>query len=419
MSIKDYFKMSLLNLFRDKKKIGYILITFICVILCTALLTFSHNLETLLNVTISKNLGYRSLTTMPRIEDPEAEVFEYDLEKDVKDLLSIEHVVDVFSQNYRNVIIYDTDLKNENLDGAVTLNRATSKTLPLIIAGRGFEEGERGVAICPKKFYPSTDPLFINKDYLLDGYKLLNTTFNVEFYNYISDGINPPVKNEKFTKSFRIIGLYDTSQVMADSTTCYVQKEDIMEISDTQDSQDDSMVMGLDVVIDDVKNMEYVNKKMESAGFELIEQAFKVDMNFVTMIRLSIAAILSIVLFTIVILTSSYTKKKINREEKTIGVLRACGYSKKVIKLQYIMELLITNLFIFALGLLVFLIIYYFALENVGFLVGLNLMIGVRIGLFTILLSLLLTVGLPCLIISRHISRKCKLNIVELIGNEE
>lgn len=419
MRIKDYFKASLLNLFRDKKKTGYILITFICVLLCTALLVFSHNLETLLNVTISKNLGYRSLTTIPRIADLEAEIFKYDLEKDIKDLLSIEHVVDVFTQNHRNVIIYNTDLKNKNLDGAVTLVRGTSKTLPLIIAGQGFKEGERGVAICPRKFYPNMDPLFINKNHLLDGYKLLNTTFNVEYYDYISDGVNPPVKNEKFTKSFKIIGLYDVAQVMADSTTCYVPKEDVIEISDIKDPQDDSMVAGLDVVIDDIKNMEYVNKEMEAAGFKWIEQGFKVDINFITMIRLSIATILSIVLFTIVILTSSYTKKKINREEKTIGVLRACGYSKKVIKLQYIIELLITNLFIFTLGLLIFLIIYSFALGNIEFLVGLNLMIGVRIGLFAIVLSLLLTVGLPCLIISRHISKKCKLHIVKLIGNEE
>jgi hypothetical protein len=67
----------------------------------------------------------------------------------------------------------------------------------------------------------------------------------------------------------------------------------------------------------------------------------------------------------------------------------------------------------------VFLIIYSFALGNVEFLVGLNLMIGVRVGLFSIVLSLLLIVGLPCLIISGHISKKCKLSIVELIGNEE
>lgn len=427
MIIKDYFKASLLNLFRDKKKISYILVTLICVLLCIALLVFSRNVEKLLNVTISKDVGFRTLTTMPRIENVEAEEQKYDLEKDIDDLLNIKYVVDVFSNNYRGVVLYDTNLKNENLDGTVTLLRGTSNTLPLIVAGRGFEGGEKGVAICPQKFYPNLDPLIINKKHLIDGNKLLNTAFTVEYHNYILDKFDKSTVNETFTKSFKIIGLYDTGQVMNDNGTCYIPAEDVMEIEDTErtiiSETNESYALslsGINIVIDNLKNVEYVTKEIEELGFKFTALDSEVDVGFVNIIRMSIAAMLSVVLFTIVILTSSYTKKKINREEKTIGILRTCGYSKTTVKWQYVLELLITNLFIFIIGITMFLIIYFIALQNVNFLVGINLMMGgIRVGIFPLVLSFLITVGLPCLIVSFYISKKCKLDIVKLIGDEE
>lgn len=419
MSLKDNFEIALLSLSRDKKKFFYIFITFICVILCLAILTFSHNLELLLNVTISKNLGYRTITTMPRVVDTNADIYEYDIDNDIKELLDINYVVDAFSNQYRGIVLYDSSFKNNNLDGTITLNRGTANTLPIITMGRKFKEGETGVAICPEKFYPNMNPLSINKKNIINGKDILNQTFSVSYYNYITEDGITPIKNETFSKKFKIVGLYDTTQVMLDSGTCFISKEDLIDIVDKETEVYNAGVNGLNIVVDDIKNVEYVRNKMKEMNFQFIEMDSNVDFGFVTILRLSLAIILCIVLFTIFIITSSYTKKKLNSEEKMIGVLRTCGYTKNMVKLKYAIELLILNSIIFIIGTITFLILYYICIDNISFLVGINYIIGIRLSLFTILLSFILMVGIPCITLLLNINEKCKLNIVTLIGNEE
>lgn len=429
MNIKDYFKMSSLAMIRGKKKLSYILVILILVILSLGLFVFRHNIEKLIYNTLTKDIGYRTIVTGFRTkaggfsvggnETSDALKLENDIKKDIEDFLNIEHVLDAFNSNNWNTVLV-SDLANENVDGTITLLRGSIKILPQITAGKTFEEGETGVAICPEKFYPNFEPLQINKDKIIDGHTLLNASFTVEYNDYILNNLHRPEKNQTFTKEFKIVGLYDNSQRMNDNGVCYISVGDITEITNTENAWNKSVLPTLVAVVDTVDNIDNVISQAEKLGFENISLGSSLNMDLINIIRLSIVSVFCLILFTIIILTSAYVKKKINREEKTIALLRTYGYSKNTIRYLYVLEILVTNSFIFIIGIAIFLTSYFIALQNVVILVTANLMIGgITIGSLSLIFTFLITVALPCLITTLHINKKCSQDIIKLIGNEE
>lgn len=169
MSIKDYLKTSWLLLCREKKKLIYSIVTFLCCIVSIGILLFNNNINTLLNRSLSNVVGYRTIITWPK-------EFSGTSEKDITDLSNIEHVIDVYDGKYRETIIRETNFANDILDGTITLLRGEKDNLPNIVAGRGFEEGETGVALCPTLFFPTSDTPLINSKYLIDGNTILGKT---------------------------------------------------------------------------------------------------------------------------------------------------------------------------------------------------------------------------------------------------
>ena len=90
MSKKDYFKLALVEVLRSVKRV-YIFIILICTILTLGLFIFNHNINKMVNIISTKEIGYRSLSVIPRFINGE-----YDLDKDVEDLARLNHVIDVF-----------------------------------------------------------------------------------------------------------------------------------------------------------------------------------------------------------------------------------------------------------------------------------------------------------------------------------
>ncbi len=429
MSIKDYFKMSSLAMIRGKKKLSYILVILILVILSLVLFVFRHNIEKIIYNTLTKDIGYRTIVTGFRTEAGGFSVgenetsdvlkLENDIKNDIEIFLNMEQVLDAFSSNNWSTVLV-SNLADENIDGTVTLLRGSIKILPSIMAGRTFEEGETGVAICPEQFYPNFEPLQIDKNKIIDGHTLLNTSFTVEYNDYILNDLRRLEKNQTFTKEFKIVGLYDNSQRMNDNGVCYISVKDITEITNTENAWNKSTVPTLVAVINSVDNVDDVINQAEKLGFENISLGSGLNMELISIIRLSIVGVFLLVLFTIIILTSAYVKKKINREEKMIGVLRTYGYSKKTIKYLYVLEILMTNSFIFIIGIIIFLTSYFIALQNVAILVTASFIIGgITIGSLSLIFTFLITVALPCFITAFQINKKCSQDIIRLIGNEE
>ena len=283
MSMKDYLKMSFLLLYREKGKKIYTLVILLCCIITIGILLFNGNIETLLNRGLSNVIEFRTLSVKQRksIEDNEP------LKSDIADLLNVEHVVDVYEDNYRETIITETNLANKNLDGTVTLLRGKPNTLPTIVEGRNFEEGETGVVICPVSFFSTYDSILTDRRYIIDGRTLLGKTFTVKYHNYLKNNkTGELIEDQTFSKEFKIIGLYDVSERFNDTNTCYISAQDLNEIVNTKNSwekeQYDSKIKILhnwEVVVDSIDNVNYVANQIENLGFEISGYVASIDIN--------------------------------------------------------------------------------------------------------------------------------------------
>lgn len=402
---------------------------------------FIYNFRNLYIDTIQKNISFRTLSVSPKVdfeyfeENKESlrwnEYLENAYDKAINELLKINHVQEVYNQEYRNIFPEESSFKNDYLDGRMGLLYGSINSLPRVIKGRTFKENERNVAICPIKFYPSTveaDNLGIpkiNKSYMIDGQTILGTTFTVT-YN-VHDATLEEVG--KATNSFKIVGLYSSEKTMNSYGECYIPAKDIIEMTHKEninninnDISDDGhfsySYMNLDVIIDKTTNVEFTNNEIEKLGY-YVSKGASIDTELVTIINISSTVIVIIVLFAVIILTWSYIKKKIINETKTIGILRTSGYIKKDIKKIYLLEIILTNILSYIIGLILFNVIYLLFRET-QFYMGL-LYLGVRISMNYIifLFSFMIMILLPALISHFSVSKKMKTDIGPLISNEE
>lgn len=431
MNMKDYFKTSLLTIVRGKKKFIYSLVILILVILSSGLFVYRNNTERLIHYGLTKEIGYRSFAADVRLPEKimviENGVRTMDfakidaaIKKDIEDISKINHVIDAFDCTYWETVV-TSDFANDKVDGTVTLLRGTPKILPPIVAGRIFKEGENGVAICPRHFYPNFEPREVSSDSVIDGYTILDTDFNIEYHEYKEVERNLEIVNT-YTKKFKIVGLYDSFQRINDNGVCYISAEDLTEIKDIQQSYNkaDTGVPMLNIITDDIKNLDYVRNQLEELGFKNITVGAEINTEMVNTIRISFISVFALILLTIIILIPMYAKWRIKREEKRIGILRACGYSKITVKYLYIIELFLLHIFIYIIGTTIFLIGYFIAIQKIQFLINASYMLGgLKIGITSLIFTFLLTVILPCLITAFHVNKKCNQDIISLIGEQE
>jgi len=416
MNIKDYFNIAAKNIVRGDKNKFYIIIIVILAVLTLGIQIFRINFNNFLEASYTKNIGFRSLVLKPK---PELK----DLGK--SELLGIDHVDDVYSSAYGFKGGY-TDFKNDNLNGYVELLYGSIKTLPAIIKGRTFKEKERNVAICPINFYPddSVYSLNIKDKYIIDGNKLLSKSFTIKYLNYVSknDESSENSEQEELTKSFEIVGLYNNEQTINFNNQCFIPAIDIIEMIDGKSKQtvkeNNDSYWSFTVIVDNLNNIDKVIRKAKNLGYERIRVQNQIDVKLVNTVEIACTLVLVVVLFAVILLTSSYIKKKILNETKIIGILRACGYRSTNTTIMYLCETFFIHLFSFIIGFILFLIIYIIAkikfFDKFAY-IG----IDISINWVAVLISIIIIILIPSIITIYYISQRNRLNIVKLIGDDE
>lgn len=417
MKVIDYLAIVKLNIFRDKNKKFLILIFTLCTILSLLILTFRSSFFTYINNSITKNIGFRTLSVGAELE----------MENNGLDRLkTIDHVVDVYDSQ-SGFISLESDFKNKNFDGYITFLYGGSYSLPLNIIGSSFKETDKGVAICPINFYPSNSiyELKMDDNQVLDGHKLLNTTFEVTYHSYKYDG-QKVVESGTSTKDFKIIGLYNNAEVMTLNNECYISPADLNELIEvsklktTTDIPDDGYkeAYGFMAIVDSAKNIELVSKKLKEAGFSSVDLQNQIDSTLLNIIIVSSNITVALVLFTVIVMNASYIKKKVQNEADVIGIFRANGYKKNTINCIYLTELFFTNLLSYLLGFIIFIVIYLIAKYTIlNFLYYLG--IAISINPLDLLISFLLIVVVSVFLSVYYIIKKTNCEITELIRSEE
>lgn len=417
MSFFDELKLSILLMVREKKKIFYVLLIFLISILSLLILNFNDNVGELMLKYLNNNIGFRTVNVMQRSNYVENSG-EESLLKDVNEIANMEHVIDAYQSDYREVVIRQSDFENDKLDGTITLKRAVEQTLPTIKAGKKIEN--EGVMVCPIAFYPNYNPLEIYKDNIINGNDLLNNKYKVYFYNYVLDENKRPIENELLSYEFEVIGLYDNTETLDDNGVCYIPAEDLKKIIDAQKLENEknsniSIDYSIDVVVDDINNVTNVENELENNGFEVLGTISTFDIQTINIIRIVIIVVLFISISSSFIISSLYIRKKMINEQKTIAILKTSGYLKKNIITIYVMQTLILNLIIYLLSIILFNISFYIIINRIPLLIGIDLLMGkIKLRCLPYIISFVIVVIIPSIITLFGIKKMYKYDISKL-----
>ncbi len=414
---KYHLKNLFIKITRDKNNIFFIILLVISTIMLIGSITFNKNFNEYIEENINKNINFRVLSVSNKQD-------EADLGKE--ELLSIEHVQDVYSSVYGTFLI-DSNFANEDLDGKITPQYLPKSTVIHSLIGSQIGENDTGVAIIPKDFYPdnSVYEYNINAKNIIDGESLIGKEFTITYYTRKFENMKF-VNDEKLTKTFTVIGVYDNKEFMNYNNDIFISQIDIDEIAKAKipinDNPDIEITQiddySFNVVVDSLENVESVTEKILEHNFSNVEPSMEIDEGVINTIKISCLVIAIISIAVIILIVLLYMRKKLIRESNYIGILRASGYTKTNVTIQYLFETIITSIITYIIG-CILLILLCVILKNIVF-NSFNY-IGYNIRIF----STDFIIGFVILILTSSISSlymihmKLKSNIINLIESRE
>lgn len=408
MTIIEMLRFSLLRIKRHKENIYFILIMAIFTIILLTALNVYYNINSFIDKSINSNIGFRTISVSPK--------FDYnDLGQD--ELSKINHVIEVYSSFYDSAVI-ESDLTINGLDGKVELLYGTNNTIPDIVYGTTITK--KGETVCPINFYPDSSVYSskINESKILPNEKYLNKNFNVKYYSYEFIG-NRLVEKDEFIKSLKIVRFYDNKKNLNFNNQCYVLPEDMKDVRNATIIDDsNSSTPYFSVVVDDVKNVKYVENELQKLKYTNFETKNLIDSELINIISLSCLITLILVVLIVIFISGFYTKKRMINEMKFIGVLKVCGYDSKLIHQLYFYQTLIINSISSLLGFVIF-TFGFSIIKNKFFNIFKNVGITFSISMFSVLLTFLIVVGLSLIFTTFRTIKLTNKKIRDLIQSWE
>lgn len=344
MNLKNSCIYSWLKTIRYKKNIYYLLILLLCSLILMGILTYRKYLFTDIE-NIESQIDFRTLIVLPN----EELFYEYGLDYDYgfEKIAEVEHVLEVYYSQYNIYPTISDTYKSEAYTGDIDLRYGSEYTLPEVTVGETFTKSDRNVAICPEKFYPSSE----DNGKVIEARDLIGTTFNTQNEIYEKDVQEYDIYEMEFT----IIGLYDAVSNKYTANTCFISGSDMIELyNNTLSNMNSDILSAHLVVVDDVKNIDEVVIALEKIGFTAELYGF-IDDDMINKINIICIVMMITVVLCIIIITAFYVRKKIINSSYDIGILKAIGYKNKKIRMLMLLE----NIWISLIALLIAIIVYF------------------------------------------------------------
>lgn len=354
--IWDYLKNALRNIKRNKKNKILIIIFCLLFFLLFIDVIIIKNFYEYYDYSINKNIGFRTLYVYnPNKTQEEA----------INEINKLEHVSEVYISNYGETAV-NFKFNDTDSDGWIGLKYGSINTAPSSISGKNISDLQSGEIICPYEFYPDSNYssiLDIDESKFLSEKDTLNRTITISYKSINSEIINNQVVETSIVhnKEIKIVGLYDENVFRNGINVCYATLEDIKEIENAYNpflaTQD---FASLNVIVDDKTNVKEVRKNIQNLGEYIIEKETiaHIDKTF-TSILFSLTIIFAIIVIgSILFILKNYINKKVKSESKYLGILRSCGYTKKQVIIQEIVENNLILLISFIVSATIFTIIF-------------------------------------------------------------
>ena len=354
--IWDYLKNALRNIKRNKKNKILIIIFCLLFFLLFIDVIIIKNFYEYYDYSINKNIGFRTLYVYNSSTTPD---------EAIKEINKLEHVSEVYISNYGETAV-NFKFNDNGSDGWIGLKYGSINTAPSSISGKNISDLQPGEIICPYEFYPDSNYssiLDIDESKFLSEKEILNRTITISYKSINSEIIDNQVVETStvHTKEMKIVGLYDENVFRNGINVCYATIEDIKEIENAYNpflaTQD---FASLNVIVDEKTNIKEVRKNIQNLGGYIVEKETiaHIDKTF-TSILFSLTFIFAIIVIgSILFILKNYINKKIKSESKYLGILRSCGYTKKQVITQEIVENSLILLISFIVSATIFTIIF-------------------------------------------------------------
>lgn len=257
----------------------------------------------------------------------------------MKNLKQMNHVVDVFEDDYQMYSLYLEKIANNNVNGSFylvgTTNEYISKAFNLNV------NLENNNIICPRSFYPNDNiegNRFISAKNIISMNNMVNQNIDAYYYRYIND-----YDYEKQKIKLKVIDTYSNNDSLIDENICYVSRSIIKNIfDDAYKNLDLSNQTGSIIIsIDNQDNYKNIEKQINDFDYE-ISGSFVLNDNFLSFIkRISYVLIFGSIVF-VLIFTFNFNKKRLIDRTKEFGILRSIGSTKRNISKILIVETCIT-----------------------------------------------------------------------------
>ena len=360
MKINKIVKLSFQNLRRNKRKNSILFVPLIIILVLlfiTSIVQYSvdKHLDDL-----GRSLQSRTIYGINYLPS------RYDKMKE--EIEQIDHVEYVYNQEESMVYNSFTCEKFENgeIKGTVNLYPTNDKVYPELLAGRPINQGDKYVALIPSKIYVDSDLRNISDDEYLNGLDLLgqDLTFKDD--------------DENLEYTFTVVGIYDSDK-NNNYKDVYIPEETVKEIN--QDVTYKPEGFSLSVVVDNLKNINYVEEQMTeknlinkseieqqlsqyvnpSAEERKIANVTSIDVDTQEIIRYITLGLLIMVavILIIMLLVTNFNKSYLSTTE--IGLKKIEGYTNKDIqKIAIIENILICLISVIIALIITFLIVQLF-----------------------------------------------------------
>lgn len=246
MKINDIIKISIKSLRRNRKKNKLLYIPLIIMLVILFLVNIiQYSTSNYINK-IGKGIELRRISGIEYIPSK--------YEETKNEIEKIKHVEWVYNQEEERVfsVLYCKQFSAETQGVLIWLYPATENVLPDLVSGRGIQENDEYVAIIPNKIYVSSESMTIT-DQIRDGEEYLNGN------DFLGKEITIENDDKGIVKKFKVVGVYD-NQSNNQSDVVYIPAKTVKEIN--QELEYDPGYYRLNVVVDDISNIEYVEQEM-------------------------------------------------------------------------------------------------------------------------------------------------------------
>lgn len=334
--------------FRNKKNIFYIIIFSILIVMLMISLNFYYTYKSMLINSFNNDITYKNIILSP--VDKNGKLIE-NIDELLEEIKEYEYVEDIHSMNYD---FFDFSIKE--IEGSIIELTFGVNNIKSII-GENIDDETTGKLICSKNFYPSFE---LNNNFTF--YKdedILNKEITIE--ENIFKRINNKYQDTKmkYTKKFKVVGLYDPLLTGNTLNTCYASKKDLMDIYNNLyvDLNPDVLTSYI-ITVDEHDNINKVLNTLLEQGYRVSTQVIN-DTNIFSTIKMITKIIILFVVFLDLVIINVYIKKNIIESNYDIELLHSLGIKNKNIISFQVERLSILSLIGYIIGVFLYLIILF------------------------------------------------------------